>query len=252
MNGETECVNPHVRYANYGAPLIIVDMESTQYKALELTLQMSVPQYNVVDELQTLSVEEIRSKQQSLSANFGICCMNLRAEGNAGMIARSACLFGAKQMIICGRKCYDKRFTVGAHHYLDIQHWPDVLQVTIDPVPPEFVATCRYDAAAFVERLCGTKWRPVFVEQGGEDLRDAFSADTTEHNLFIVGNESTGIPDHFIDSVRAAIPETRVVSIPQWSVLRSMNVAMAATVVMWEARTNMSRRNTFNENGNQT
>jgi tRNA G18 (ribose-2'-O)-methylase SpoU len=210
-------------------------MAINQCKALEVATQMSCPQYNVRTELQALSVDQIRSKQQALTADFGICCMNIRGEGNIGMIVRSACLMGASQMIICGRRKYDKRFTVGSDNYLDIIHWGDVLNVTIDPVPPEFVATSDYDADMFIAKLREAKWRPVFVEQGGEDLQTT-DVLADPHNLYIMGNESTGIPDHFIKSVKSALPETRVLSIPQWSVLRSMNVSAAASIILWEAR----------------
>jgi tRNA(Leu) C34 or U34 (ribose-2'-O)-methylase TrmL len=57
-----------------------------------------------------------------------------------------------------------------------------------------------------------------------------------EKPLLVMGNESTGIPRDFMRKVCSAMPDACVISIPQWSVLRSLNIASAATIAMWELR----------------
>jgi tRNA G18 (ribose-2'-O)-methylase SpoU len=52
--------------------------------------------------------------------------------------------------------------------------------------------------------------------------------------LVILGNESIGIPKDFIKSVKEILPQTLTVSIQQYSVMRSLNVAVAASIVLWE------------------
>jgi tRNA(Leu) C34 or U34 (ribose-2'-O)-methylase TrmL len=60
--------------------------------------------------------------------------------------------------------------------------------------------------------------------------------------MLIMGNESSGIPEWVINKVKELLPETITVSIPQYSVLRSMNVAMAANIVMYEIRNKMENK----------
>jgi hypothetical protein len=69
----------------------------------------------------------------------------------------------------------------------------------------------------------------VFLEQGGTDINEV-RWNTVENPLLILGNETTGIPKDFIKQSVNCI----FVSIPQHSVMRSMNVAMAASIAIWE------------------
>ena len=181
---------------------------------------------NVLDNLQHLDVSELKEIQKTFSKNFSILLFNVRTSGNIGTIIRSACLMGCREVILCGRKMYDRRHTVGAHNYIDVQHWDDVLDVTITCIkntsPVEYNEKLEYNQEAFYQRL-GDR-TPVILEQGGVDIRNFI---WPENPVIVVGNESLGVPDWFA-------PEALRVSIPQWSVLRSMNVAVAASLAMWE------------------
>lgn len=182
---------------------------------------------NVLTELQQRPVEDAQACQRGLAAPFGLCCLNVRADGNIGMMIRSACTLGAEEVIICGRRHFDARFSVGAEHYVPISYWPDALKVTIDHNQN---ATCRYDPDEFLSACVKGRWTPVFIEQGPES-KDIRAIQWPERPLLVMGNESTGIPQDFMDAIGGTIA-----TIPQWSVLRSMNVAAAATIAMWEVR----------------
>ena len=196
------------------------------------------PARNVWTELQNRPIELGQAIQRSLSGSFGLCCMNVRSEGNIGMMIRNACIMGADEVIVCGRKKYDARFTVGADHYIPVNFWPAPLRVSIDHKAD---ATCTYDPAAFLECCALGNWTPVFIEQGGIDIRTVpwasiASSASSARPLLVMGNESSGIPRDFMDTVMCENKDAIKVSIPQWSVLRSMNVAMAAGIAMWEVR----------------
>ena len=188
---------------------------------------------NVRDELQNCDIEDLKLIQKSYSKNFSILLFNVRTSGNVGTIIRSACLLGCREVIICGRKVYDRRHTVGAHNYIDVKHWDDVLKVEItckpNTKPTEYNEKLDYNEKTFYERLDGRT--PVILEQGGVDIRSVDWV-TIKNPVIVVGNESLGVPDWFA-------PEAIRVSIPQWSVMRSMNVAMAATIAIWELTTHM-------------
>jgi tRNA G18 (ribose-2'-O)-methylase SpoU len=190
--------------------------------------------FNVQDYLQEADVNLVRKIQQNISNNVSICAFNLRTSGNIGAIIRTSCLLGFKEVIICGRKVYNKTFTVGAENYIDVRYINKPLTVKIDTVSPGvFSETVEYHPDLFVEEF--SNYTPVFLEQGGTDIREV-SFKTIKNPLVIVGNEGSGIPKDFIDKIKKNIPETIVVSIPQWSVMRSMNVCTALTIALWEIR----------------
>jgi tRNA G18 (ribose-2'-O)-methylase SpoU len=78
---------------------------------------------------------------------------------------------------------------------------------------------------------------PIFVEQGGHALED-FSfkpflpgrIPATGKICFVVGSESFGLPK----SLLKALPDAPIVSISQYGVLRSLNVSIAASIVLYE------------------
>jgi tRNA G18 (ribose-2'-O)-methylase SpoU len=187
---------------------------------------------NVRSEYQDLPVTQLKSIQISLTNNVSILLFNVRTDGNIGMIIRQACIMGCKRVIICGRKGYDRRFTVGSHNYIEIIYSPEPLRVTIDTISPGvFKETVEYDTDSFIELI--KEYTPVFLEQGGTDIQQT-NWRCVENPLLILGNESLGIPQHIIKTVKKKINQTLSVSIPQRSVLRSMNVAMAASIALWE------------------
>jgi len=187
---------------------------------------------NVRDEYQNFAVDKLKSIQSSLTNNTTILLFNVRTDGNIGMIIRQACVLGCKKIIICGRKHFDRRFTVGSHNYIEIIHAPGPLQVTIDTVSPGvFKETVTYNAHEFIKLIEG--YTPIFLEQGGTDIQKIHWK-LVENPLIILGNESIGIPQDLIKAVKKKNDNALFISIPQQSVLRSMNVAMAASIALWE------------------
>jgi len=191
-------------------------------------------EYNIWTELQDKDLESCKKFNNNLKSNYGICMFNLKLSGNIGMAVRSACTLGCNKFIICGRRQYDKRFTVGAHHYIDISFWDEPIKVTIKTISNnKYSEETEYFPSEFIKKCQIDNWTPVFIEQGGQDIRNS-EWKKIEKPLLILGNESIGIPKSFINEVSRALPETRILSIPQWSILRSMNVTNAATIAMWE------------------
>jgi len=211
--------------------------------------------YNVWNELQkpNVTVTNCQRLQSQMAGNYGICMLNIRNSSNIGMTIRTACLLGFKEFIICGRKQYDKRFTVGAQHYIPVVYWKEPLHVSIYCVPKsklqhhnpnpnqdqpkhhqEYEDILEYNSQDFITKCKeSSPWTPVFIEQGGQDIREVCWKQIS-NPLLILGNESNGIPRNFIKDVKQGIPTTIVVSIPQWSIMRSMNVSVAACIAMWE------------------
>jgi tRNA G18 (ribose-2'-O)-methylase SpoU len=187
---------------------------------------------NVRTELQHFNEVLLKKIQNGLSKNFSILLFNVRTGGNIAMSIRTACLLGCKEVIICGRKQYDKRFTTGSHNYIKVTYWSTPLKVNINCISPnETEEIIEYNPIEFA-KMCGDR-TPIFIEQGGKDIR-TISWKLLENPLLIVGNETSGIPYDFIKTVKKLIPETIIISIPQFSVMRSLNVSVAASIAMWE------------------
>ena len=199
--------NPTVNYAD-----IIADTASKHY--------------NVRDEYKHNTVEQNVAIQQMQSRPFSVGAINLTGELNIGMMLRSACLMGAQNFYIFGRKKFDKRSTVGAEKYINI------VQYTYDD-----------PMTADEEMLCDIRKLPhriVACEQGGAELGtvDAhvlYSKVMDHHPLFLFGSESHGIPQIILDQKTYYDDyEFSRISIPQVGVLRSFNVSAAMNIIVWD------------------
>lgn len=180
--------------------------------------------YNVHDQYKNNTVEQNVEIQRSQSRNFSVGAINITGELNIGMMIRSACLFGAENFYIFGRKKFDKRSTVGAEKYINI------IQYTYD------------DPLTADDKMCDDIWElhakknydVLLCEQGGMTLgnhgilKKLHDKITNYHPLFIFGSESHGIPQGILDSGFGRI------SIPQVGVLRSFNVASAMNIIVWD------------------
>ena len=170
--------------------------------------------YNIRDEYKKLTLDEVKEIQRKSSLPYSVATFNLSGSLNIGMIIRTSVIFGARKFFIIGKKRYDKRSTVGAHNYIDIEY-------------------LSYD----VDTICGQKkvlekifeeYCPVFVEQGGTDVKNYSFASMNTPPCIIMGNEGSGIPKEMMEMVN----DRRVISISQLGGLRSLNVSAATSIVL--------------------
>lgn len=165
--------------------------------------------YNVHTSLQDMSPEKVKKIARTLSLPIEIAILNTKFSMNAAMIIRQASCEGVRKVHILGPKACDMRSAVGGQHYVEI--------VKPGDVGPEYFI----DLGVY----------PILVEQGGEALEDfnfkpLFRQGKTL--CILMGNESTGLPPEYL---KQSFPR---ISISQMGVLRSMNVQMAAGIVIYE------------------
>lgn len=189
--------------------------------------------FNVRDEYKDLSVEELKLVCAKDSLPVAVCTLNLVGDLNVGTMIRSASLFGVEKFIVYGRRKFDKRSTVGAQNYIDLD--------VIDGLTPDGK---EIDYDGFVNYMNEKNYIPVFCEQGGlelgkidwiKDIIPLFVNKVTRRNClytlcFVFGNESHGIPTEVMNRFEDKI----IVSIPQKGVLRSFNVAAAMNIILWD------------------
>jgi len=177
--------------------------------------------YNVRDEYKENTYEQNVAISLSEQRRFSVGCINITGELNIGMMIRSACLLGAENFYIFGRKKFDKRSTVGAEKYINI------VQYTFDdPIHADESINER------LEYLL--KWNSVVLcEHGGTEIGShkarLLYKEELENPLFIFGSESHGIPAAVADN-----PHFYKMSIPQRGVLRSFNVSAAMNIIVWD------------------
>lgn len=176
--------------------------------------------FNVMTELQHLSVEELRAVAKTRQLPYAVALANLTGDLNTGVIIRTACVLGAERVFVFGKRKYDRRSTVGAHNYIELAHF----ETDTDVFP--------WDELLQVVRVHG--YTPVLIEQGGAPLYEFDPTLTPTPVCLIVGSEETGIP---VDICRQELCYT----IPQPGIVRSLNVSTAASIAMWHTMMGLMR-----------
>lgn len=165
--------------------------------------------YNVHAPFQHESPERLKEISQKIALPVHLMLFNLDGNMNIAMSIRSAAVLGCSDVWIVGKRRYDARPEVGAKNYIRVHK--------LDTLTSEF----------FDEHNI----QPILVEQGGVSLEDMnFKPLMKKSVCFIVGSESHGIPREFLEQMKDA-PR---VSISQYGMIRSFNVSIAASIVMYE------------------
>lgn len=181
--------------------------------------------YNVHDHLKGMSVEELQEISLQDRLPWHTLCLNVTGDLNVGTMIRTSHCMGASSAIIYGRQRIDNRSLVGSANYIKVEKIPGMLNGEID-------------IEGFRNILSDRRLTPIFVETNGIPLKnvnwptrvEAISRRGNEPCL-VMGNETGGIPQDLLDAC-VSLPNSFVVSIPQRGVIRSMNVAIAHSIVV--------------------
>lgn len=169
--------------------------------------------YNVIGSLQDKTPLELKLISVKLALPIHLMLFNLDGNMNIAMSIRTAAVMGCSDVWIIGRKSYDARPEVGSKNYINVHK----LATLDDPV-------------AFFKTI---GLEPVLVEQGGQALEDVSFGRIQRSGrpvCFIMGSESHGIEPAMLDKM-AGFPK---VTISQYGIVRSLNVSVAASIVIYE------------------
>jgi len=196
-------------------------VENPQVNYSKIIADTASQHYNVRDEYKDNTYEQNVAITISEQRRFSVGAINITGELNIGMMIRSACLLGAENFYIFGRKKFDKRSTVGAEKYINIVHY-----TYDDPLTADMgIATKLNDVSKMMEHDI------VLCEHGGVEIGSYMATPMYKklnNPLFIFGSESNGIPSAVSDQCQHKL------SIPQRGVLRSFNVSAAMAIVCWD------------------
>jgi tRNA G18 (ribose-2'-O)-methylase SpoU len=160
---------------------------------------------NVADRYRYWTVEAIKADLDTTRHEFAVAIENWRHDLNIGTVVRTANAFQAREVIIVGRRRWNRRGAMVTDRYLHVRH--------IDTPA---------DLAAYAEEHGYTL---VAVD----NLPGAVPLETTtlpRHALLLFGQEGTGLSDE----ARSAAAAT--VSIAQFGSTRSINAGVAAGIAM--------------------
>jgi len=168
--------------------------------------RLSAWKYNVTDEYKSRSVEEIKKDLRSKAHPFAVLMEHWKGDFNISTMIRNANAFNASQVFYIGRKRFDRRGTVGTHHYVDLNYLNDF------------------------EELMKLKEKYVFVGLDN-NLDCCVPMETFEwpdNALMIFGEEGEGISPLLLKECAYCV------NIPQYGSVRSLNVGTSSGIAMYD------------------
>lgn len=164
--------------------------------------------FNVKDEYKHYSLEELKKEQKCHTFPYAVAAFNFDHSINLGTAIRTSVLFGAERFYIIGRKRYDKRSTVGAHNYIDIQYLKYENEDDIDNIINKLKLQYNINCIEFFGKHLNSYIKPLIKK-----------------SIFVFGSESKGIPLKLLNN-------SIVYSIEQYGIMRCHNVAVCTGIVL--------------------
>jgi tRNA G18 (ribose-2'-O)-methylase SpoU len=163
---------------------------------------------NIINHYWYWEHQAILADLDSKRHNFSILCCNLGQDFNISSTIRNANAFLAKEVIVWGSKQYDKRGAVGTHKYTHFKHFKEL----------------------DLEQLKGYLAGKTII--GFDDDHRAVPLDEYEwpsnQCVMVFGQEQLGIPKEIKDIC------DHIVYIKQYGSVRSLNVAVASGIAMYD------------------
>jgi tRNA G18 (ribose-2'-O)-methylase SpoU len=171
---------------------------------------------NIIDHYHYWRHEAILSDLDTRRNNFTVLCCNLYNDFNIATVIRNANAFLSKKVIVYGNKKYDRRGTVGTHHYTHLEYILNKEMLIDFLLQNNFYRIVGVDNVEKAVSLPKYDW--------GSPKKD-------QEILMIFGQEQVGIPEDILDLC------DDVVYIPQYGSVRSLNVGTASGIAMYDYAT---------------
>lgn len=165
---------------------------------------------NVLDSLKDLSVPDIAEYCSRNSIPASVAMININGDFNLSTMIRNANFFGFRSVHYVGKKKWDKRGSVGTHHYTPMYH--------------------HKDEVSFLHQCYGRTI--IAVENNIPEYQDKtinlfnYKFDYFQQPIFVFGEENKGLSSTILD--RANI----ILTIPNYGSVRSLNVGTTSGIVM--------------------
>ena len=164
---------------------------------------------NTIDIYKSWMEKEIRADLDKRRTESILIFSNFQHNLNIACGIRSNNAFLGKSVYVIGKRRYDKRGSVGCHHYENVYHADTLQEVT------EYLHSLGYTIYA-VDNIM--EYNPV----------NLFDEKLPKKSAFVFGEEGTGLSKEEIEMC------DKMLYIGMYGSVRSLNVASAATVVEYE------------------
>lgn len=159
---------------------------------------------NVIDHYHYWSNEAIKADLDKKRHPFGVLCSNLYNDFNIATVVRNCNAFLAREVFVYGTKRFDKRGTVGTHHYEKLKHVPEGSWELI----PQDYTWVAFDNVVDAEPLDTFVW--------------------PQNPLLCFGQEQVGLPPEILERC------SKKVFIRQFGSVRSINVGCASAIAFYD------------------
>jgi len=169
---------------------------------------------NVLDHLKQKTTDEVKAYCKNTCIDAGVAMMHVSGDFNLSTLVRNANFFGFKEaMYVGGSKQWDRRGTVGTHHYTDLKH------IKTEESFVQYVKDNGYTLLAVENNIpkYGDKTVSIFNQW-------VFTG--VDKPMFVFGEEKSGLSDYILDNAE------NVVTIPEYGSVRSLNVGTTSGIVM--------------------
>jgi tRNA G18 (ribose-2'-O)-methylase SpoU len=165
---------------------------------------------NVIEQLKHLSVPEIKHYCASNTINASVAMINIGGDFNLSTMVRNANFFGFRSVHYVGKRKWDKRGSVGTHHYTPMYNHKD---------ESSFLLQCSSRTIIAVENNI-----PEYADKTTNlfeyDFQDSIDP------IFIFGEENKGLSSLILDRSNV------ILTIPNYGSVRSLNVGTTSGIVM--------------------
>jgi len=166
---------------------------------------------NVIDSLKNKTTDEIKNYCYRNMINASVGMMQISGDFNLSTLVRNANFFGFEYVHYIGNKKWDRRGSVGTHHYTDMVYHK-----------------CE---KSFIENIREQNFTLIGVENNIPDYSyktfDIFDLDVVFDNpLFLFGEERLGLNKSILDIC------DHIITIPNHGSVRSLNVGTASGIIM--------------------
>ena len=162
---------------------------------------------NVLDKYKHLEVQEIKEDLRNKAHPFAVLMEQWKGDFNISTLIRNANSFNARTVYYIGKKRFDRRGTVGAHHYIDLRFLESE------------------------QELLELKKKYTFVVFENNTEKEVFTLGEfrwPSNALMIFGEEGAGVSDTLMQLA------DMVVEIPQFGSVRSLNCGTASGIAMFD------------------
>lgn len=176
---------------------------------------------NVLDNLKDKSWIEIQQYCADNSINASVAMMHITGDFNLSTVVRNANFFGFKKVYYVGSKRWDRRGSVGTHHYTPMLNIPN--------------------EESFISEMKEKKFTLIGVEnnipQYDYKTYNLFDCELEyDYPVFIFGEEKLGLSDYILDNCHS------IITIPNYGSVRSLNVGTTSGIVMSYYRQQTNKR----------